>query len=480
MKRVQLFLLLCSCLALNACDNGDQVLAEFSGGQVIRDELRLAFTLNYGPAAESKATTEEQIQRLRELSLLRIQAIEAEKEGVPNSTGFKAREGVLEDQARLLTYQYIVRRDSSERPFQMMLLQGLTLSKTPPGAQPGETVSRTAEAEELMARLNSGELSASEIEALIHQHSDNARYRWFGGYIDPICTSCATAPALAVFTDPVADMDSDHFVLVDQPAAVWLIRKLDEEEVDADDLRDVFTTYYRRTQRIARAYIDQADSVPMNARDILLSQEQMEELAGQQADRTIEFETQNALAARMPPIQRARGFEMFPAGNAARNGSIPALTSETPLFRIDDEIYTYGTLEARLPAPELSAQDRLELLHSTIIPCMLLENEPDFQQANDDDAYAFFYELRKSQLLGSLLLRDRLPPAVVSEAQAREWYDLQRERQFQGQPYAAVRDAIRSHLEQIEATRGLEALLTQLAQEYELKINRDLLEPNSL
>ena len=177
MKRVQLFLLLCSCLALNACDNGDQVLAEFSGGQVIRDELRLAFTLNYGPAAESKATTEEQIQRLRELSLLRIQAIEAEKEGVPNSTGFKAREGVLEDQARLLTYQYIVRRDSSERPFQMMLLQGLTLSKTPPGAQPGETVSRTAEAEELMARLNSGELSASEIEDLIHQHSDNARYR---------------------------------------------------------------------------------------------------------------------------------------------------------------------------------------------------------------------------------------------------------------------------------------------------------------
>lgn len=460
-------------LAASSCMRDGEVLAEYQGGNVIRKDLRFLFQL-MGRADEPRL--EDQIQVVRELALTRITAKEAVAAGLDKDPK-TAKELALHEERTALTALDYMLRTSGKHKFRMVEMQALQLSSR------GEDVTkRKAEADEMLAKLNSG-MSDSDIEKFISDKTENGRYRFFAGYLDPHCISCNPNP-LDFLTNLVEKAENRKFVVVETPQGYWIVRRIALHDVKADDLKDVFEDYHRKAARIARARIatmtgpekDQA------AKELIMDEKKIDEISTWQAREQTRREYGNLLNARSEAEKEAKKFAFHPAARPREKPKAEDYKDDTPLFSINGKDYTYGMLKARIlkEVPDAPLELQLEAMHAVIIPYELLKDTSDIEKAKKHDVYEYVSQLRKDQVYANAYFAKNRPEDGVSEAEIAQEYDVRKNTEFKDQSLGQVHDRIAQQIKMTRMQKKSNEIRKALTEKYGLKVLSDKLKPGKI
>lgn len=459
-------------------------LAEFEGGGVTRGELRNLMQLSFGPEAKDQATTDLQSRILTDYALLKIAADEARKLGLQNSPEFKERSYRLDDQARLAAFNYSLVNNLEERKFKFYELQFIMLSSTRNAAGQAEPGSRTAEANDLIKEIESKNLDGEKLEDLIRDKTDQQRYRWLGGYLDPHCVSCRP-DLMAFLTTAVKDAPEKKFVIVEQPDAVYILRKYREFEAEGADVEEVYGDFYTRVDGVAKrltASLSAEERAQPFYQQILMSPDQRRELAKQQADRILRQESRSALNGLLQDLVTEKKVEFTALSQAQPNLNPADYTDDAVLYRMGDQPYTYGMLKKDLEGapPSLDLPAQLQFMNTLLFPTRLLADNEDFKKIDGSDFYAWFKQLREDDALAGLYYDKQIQPRPVTDQEVAEWFELRRQTQYANKSLGQVQAEIRAQLEASERQKALEAVKARLSEERKLQILTDRLQANEL
>ncbi|MBX7057488.1 MAG: hypothetical protein K1X75_05435 [Leptospirales bacterium] len=475
-------LLCCLLLIAGACVRAGETLAEFQGGSIERRDLRYLLRLYHGQQAEAESSTEEQDRLLRAYALQRIASQAAESAGLQNSAEFKRSQTILESRARLLAANLRLIESFADRKLKFYEMQFLLLAAAP---TPGSSATRLQEAKDLLQQLDRIQDKDQEVEDLISRKTDQTTYRYLGGYIDPHCVSCQPN-MLSFLTDKLKDAAEKKFVIVETPTAIYLIRKYREYEMEPDEVRQRYQSFYNRVNTVALRLTGglsqaQRQQPEMQALlgQIMMPEAQRNEMAKQQAERIMVQEGRNPLNSRMMSLRETLPVELAPALQGESAAPFAALADDAMLFKVGDRIFTRGELRQRLKdAGPLTPEQELQALTNVILPEAVLAQDSEFASIEESDEYRFALEYYRCGALEQAYYQQELHPAAVTETQIVEWYNLRRQQSYANKSLAEVRASIRAQLENDERQRAIQELQQKLAEKYNLAVQRDRLKAN--
>ncbi|MCB1310051.1 MAG: hypothetical protein KDK30_17815, partial [Leptospiraceae bacterium] len=247
-----------------------------------------------------------------------------------------------------------------------------------------------------------------------------------------------------------------------------------------DDLRDMYESYFAKTTRVAmrnRDEITPSDERDAEFQQLIMKQDEIESVAGQIADKTVEMEFSGLFQNRVRRLFEDKEVEF----HETLQGGIPdeaSLTPDTPLYTINGETYTYADLNNEIQDADFPLGDKFMML-STLLTYRVLEDQEDFNSISTDaDDYRFFRQLREDQLLASLYLQQNMPEVRVTEEQIRE--RAESAMRFNQMSYAQVRDQVKAQLENEQRQAKLNEMKQAMSEKYNLQIHADKLEAHEL
>ncbi|MBL8019771.1 MAG: hypothetical protein JNM27_08915 [Leptospirales bacterium] len=452
-------------LASTACKNDWQTLSEFDGGKVTRGELRSAFKLMDGQPA-----LEMQDRVLTDLSLLKITALEASKEGLDKGDEFQKRMQVFEKLAYMGALEQELIAQSKKKKFKLMELQFAYLQ------EPTKPQKRKEEAEDLAKKLNAA--SDSDVQKIILQKTENKRYGILGGFVDPLCVSCTPNP-YSFITDAAAKADG-KFVVVDDPNGFWIVRRINEKEYAGDDLRSVFEAYWKKTMRIARATLP---TMPDNQErkefeSALLGEAQIEQMAKQQSEQLAKRESQGLLQKRIEERKTKLGYEALPGMRAYFESKDPKATPGPDAgFKLNGKTVLLSELMVGLP--EDLSPDKRPIIQQVLLPYEVLKDDELKKDTLDSDQYTFLKDWNRNNQLAILFLGKQKIPEVT-EQEIMDRFKLRQFDEFKNQSLGQVRDRLKAEIESGNRQALLKKTQDELSKKYNLKMFKDKLKGGEL
>lgn len=224
----------------SSCSNDGEILATFENGKVTRGELR-NFMETFNSKPDNSYSVAEQDNALRMISMVTISFKEAMKDGSKNESDYLKEIPLFEEQVSLEAFMQNKLKNEPREKFRMMKIQHLFLKD--PTSEPSKDktqsvqANRDAEANDLLKQLTDSNMSATDIENLISEKTELENYKPLYGYQEPICVSCSRSFNKQIL-DSLDKATTNTFIMVPHVAGgYWIVRKLEEKEIDGDDLK---------------------------------------------------------------------------------------------------------------------------------------------------------------------------------------------------------------------------------------------------
>ncbi|MCB1175142.1 MAG: hypothetical protein KDK39_16325 [Leptospiraceae bacterium] len=463
--------------------SGSQELATWDQGSIQRADLRRIMLLESGPDAANLASIEVQSQKIRQLALLNIVAEQAKAAKLETNPAAKeAGNTALQNlKAQQLNYTLKLKSQADDFTITMTELQFLQLNQNP------GSPSRLPEIEDYRLKLNAEEIKDSEVEDFIQQKSEHGRYRWLGGYIEPLCLNCNPPPILGV---PVHLLKSrlktepGKFVLFDLGNKLMLMRTVKSGAIPLAELGDYQLDYFRKTMRLAGHYAshaDKADKAAAENASMAKDEAQLEQSNEQIARRMREEIIKNLPRIRVEQLRDELEFEWVLKDEAVWAKVLEKTTDpKTVLFTIKNRKYEAADLQKDLKAYGLQSEPSNALgniMNGIIVPAVLLHHDPLFVESQKGSDFSWFQDLLTRQELNQLWFAQLETPSVTAA-------ELQEFEKKQGAVAknlnAEARSQMKQYLLQMKRQQAIQSSQEQLAQTHGLKIITESLKPNEL
>ena len=473
-------------LALSCGPSPSEVLATFNGGRVSRSEMRRLMVLALGPDARDKASVELQTAKLRQIALMKIVALEFQKEGPPKDflTKKEKLKHLYDLEAQQLSYSYELKQDAQDFGIPLVELQFLFLR------QDTGAPSREDEARAYLEQLNSAkkQMTSAEIEDFIQKKSEHGRYKWIGGYVEPFCLICdSRSPLLGIPSseiEKILEKSDAKFVLLSRPGGYLILRKIASEEIALEDLEDYQLRYFRKTMRLANHYAQHApppEKAAARRAAIAQNDEQLERANYQIAQRAKDQYLQAITRIRVEKLRRRLHFE-WKLKDPQSYASLlkPDAPDDLVLFSIQSKPYTKKDLDSdlkNLGLAEESPASLSSIINGILIPYKLLMHDPDFRDSKATENFQFFRKLIELREANKAYFA-RLPEPRISEKEIRDFYKKQK---GINKPLTKeLKKQIKGFLLNKARNKQAQTRSQELAASYQLTIKTKLLKPNVL
>ncbi len=489
-------------LLLPHCNDDKTVLGSYKKDgatlSINRQELGWLLSLQANGDFDGKKPSTDVQQKVLK-SYLRIQIaynkIEQKKikEEIENSPIYKNRSLLLEERMKLAAYETFLREEKEGIRYEFIepQLVYLAFPKNETSPQKGGTekmskkiASYMKKTNEILSQLNSSQLTEQDKEKKIYQISEHPRYRLQGGYIDPICTSCATNP-FSEFIDALEKVEMGKFVQIRQPNSIWLLRVVKKYTIEKDQIEDRFETFYGKTTRIAKKYIKllpEGDPSQSYLKQIALTQKQIEDISSQKAKRISQNEKKNLIFSKINKLKKKNKYILHKAGNVnltkTKEEKI-TYKDDTPLYSINGKKYLYDQLRKNFTATKESLSkidQQLQLMHNIIIPLALLEKEESFQKNMRSDLYKFIRDFIQKQILVTAYYTKKRNEIKISASDIQAKYQTYKNGRYADISKKIALDNIRKEMQQTTFTKWLQEEQKKETKKYNLIIQNDLLQ----
>lgn len=388
----------------------NQILATFTGGDVKRSEMRYLIRLDLGEEANNKATIQMQSEKIRQLALLKIAALIFDKNGIPLTNKEKRMQKLRDLEARQLAYTYKLKQNSNDFKITMHEIQFLSLNQSP------NAPDRMEEAKSYIKELNKKKSDDNEIEDYIQQKSEHRRYKWLGGYMDPVCIECNMNAGLygvsfKQMLDKLENVKEKEFIIQKGHTNIIIFRKFKSSSIELKDLEEYLLNYFRKTMKLSSHYAAHTDGeqkAAAAAASMAKSDQQLlassHELAKHQINKIISQITR----VKLEQLRTKHKFEwMLKNPDILLNiHSTAAPDANVVLFTIARKPYYIHSLKKDLKDLGLEHQDQNELysiINGIIVPMKILEFDDDFINSRDSNDFLFFQKLVRLRIKNQAL-----------------------------------------------------------------------------
>ncbi len=495
------------------CDKSNQILVSYEkDGQskaITRQELRWLISLqNKNPG--KKPSIEFQQQLLKNYSFSLFLSQEVNPKNLEENEKYKVSSQFLNEKIKLAAYELYLHQQDKNINFDFVEIQLIFLrnqsqkeEKKNTSAKPS---SRLQEAQMLANDLNTivlgkkenGNIEATrknieatseDIEEKIYQVSEHPIYRLQGGYIDPICTSCAKNP-LQDLNEIIKKAKLGKFFVTPQNNTILIVRVIKKYSIDQDDLLTTFETFFRKTSRTGRRYVAKSPQGSINQqqlRQIVLQQSQIEELAKRKTDWLINQESRNRLLSKVNQIKKEKGYILKKAGQM--NQGKPALAqidykSDTVLYSLNNKDYTYGSLEKQIkvarkqqkqPSTELQTIEKLRIMHGIFLPIAILQDQKDFQASQKHKVFDFMSSYIKNRTIAVVYYDQQKKHLNIKKDEVLRYYKQNQKSRYASLKQKNALKVVRQDIERIKLRDLLKQRQIELAKKYKLVIKNELL-----
>ena len=492
-------LLLALSLSLFAgCDKGDEVLASYEKDQkthtMRRQELRWIIKMQNQGSKTQKPSTALQQQILK--SYLFSEVIAQEKAEEAQESEYYQKQAIfLEEKAKLASYELYLREEGESLHFEFLEAQIVFFPKDKSESGAKEAA-LSKEKEALLKELNSPKLNDEDIEDKVYQISEHPQYRLQGGYLDPMCISCATNP----FSDMMKEIEkakANKFIAIHRPNAIMFLRVIKRYTIDEDEVKDKLESFYRKRARVARKYINKlgAAGSPQRARLAdWFKQDKMEELAEQQANWLLKKEKASYTTSKINELRKKRKYKVHEAGQLQADFGPQKVKkdivykADTPLYSLDSKDYSYGDLQKEIEELQknlktkepLDEKQKIRIMRAFLIPLRLLEEEKDFQKLMEGPLYKFVYNFIKNRLITLSYYDKERNKIEVSQAEVLKNYQKNKDTLYKGRKRAEALKLSRAELQRALFSKWQKEKQEELSKKYKFRIKSKLLKADKV
>lgn len=488
--------LLSTSLLFISCNSDDEVLASYEKEQKIhtinRRQLRWLLKMRAQNAKSKKASTDLQQKALKSYLFSQILAHEIDPK-IRQSKQYQRQVLFLKEKAKLSAYELYLREKDESLQLDFIEAQFIFLRKEKGKSKDSHKGQK--EAENLLQKLNSKQMSSSDIEEQVYQISEHPRYRLQGGYLDPICVSCSANPLRDVMEE-IKKAKPAAFIMIQRPNAFWLLRVIKEYSVDEDEVQEKFETFYRKRARVARKYLGKLGSNALQKREFQswFNQKEMEKLARQTSEWLLQKEKNSFVFSKLNKLRKKRKYTIYPAAKISSISKAGGGRSEkikyredTPLYSLDGKDYKYGDLQREIKkihkdeGAEIQGLAReLRIMHALLIPLSLLEKEEDFQKAMKSGFYDFVYSFIKTAALTLAYYQQEKEKIELSQTEVLKNYKEYKETHYKGKTKKETLKLIRRSLKQKIFEQWKKKKQAELSKKYKLVIENKLLKADQV
>ena len=483
---------------LLGCDSGGEVLASYEKEQKVhtvkREELRWILKMQNQNPNTQKPSTALQQQVLKSYLFSQIISQENSPE-IQKSEFYRKQSLFLEEKAKLAAYELHLREKDESFRFEFLEAQLVSLAQE---KSPDKTKksSLSKQEQDLLRELNSPKMSDAEIEEKVYQISQHPRYRLQGGYLEPICISCASNP----FSDIMKEIKKAKpatFIAIQRSGAVWFLRVIKRYMVEEEDVQDRLESFYRKRARVARKYIVKLGAAnPQKAQlQDWFDQDKMERMAEEQSKWLVQKEKSSFASSKINTLRKKRKYKVHEAGNLAlaftsqsKNKKKVAYKADTLLYSLEAKDYTYGDLQKDigklgkgLQTKELKDPIRqLRIMHSLLLPLRLLEKEKDFQKMAQGPLYKFVYHFIKNRLLTLSYYEEEKKKIKVPQGEILKHYQANKNSLYKGKTRGEALKLARKETKKTLFQQWQKKKQEELSRKYKLTIKNKLLKADKV
>ena len=465
-----------SVLLLSSCKD-NQALAEFDGGSITRKELRYVFG---GKEDVKDVTVQIQDQALKGLSIMEMAALEAKKEGMDKTDAFKKALFMFDEKILLQAYNYKLTQDIETGIYDMMKMQFLVLRS--PAKDPSRSA-RLQEAKTLLTQLNDSTLSDRDIEDLISKKTENNRYKYLGGYMDPHCISCAQNP-LDFLTAPLIAAKDKKFHIIEDENGIWIIRNTGIDKIPGNELKYSFEEYLKKISAIAKRYSDampEKSTESESLKQFVLSKDQIIKQSEAQAQAQVRREGNQPLLRKVESLKAKLNFTIYDAANPSKAYETKKPQPQEILYSFKGKNFTYGDLiNVIKDVGEENVNQQLNFLRFILIPMEVLKDENDFKKIKNSDIYEFLYSLKYNEILATMYMNKQTEKIALKPEELKQWYDLRKFNEYKGKSFLQVKDQIEKELMNMKLQQSNGQIQEELSKKYNLKIHHERLTPGRI
>lgn len=456
--------------------SADETLAKFDGGNVKRYEMRYLIQLDLGEDASQKANIEMQTSKLRQIALMKLGALAFKKAQKPLGEKEKKMANLRLLEAQQLTYTYQLKIHSNDFRINLHEFQFLSLNQSP------DSPSRKEEASSYLKELNSGNLDRNQIEDYIQKKSEHGRYRWLGGYMDPVCIECNLNAGLHGISikemlKVVNKSDSSKFVLLHRPTNVLIFRKINSQDIALEDLEDYLKKYFRKTMKLSQHYAAHANrrnKPAAAAASMAKSEEQLELSTHQLSERQRNEIKKQITRIKMEQLRQKHHFEWkLSSPKTLLNLDSNTTDDSTTIFTLEGKNYTLENLKKDLLYLGLENEDKTNLfsiINGIIVPRSILAYDATFVDCKDTEEFKFFNSIVNLRIKNQAYFSN-LPMKKPTQSEVRKYYQQSiRNKPGKKPSFAKIKNKISTYLAKQKRMSLIKEQQRTISQEYNLKI----------
>ncbi|MFN3604339.1 MAG: hypothetical protein ACK4UJ_06495 [Leptonema sp. (in: bacteria)] len=472
------------------CSQKNEVLVEIKTKDKIesikRKDLEFVTKLNQFEKKEVSVAIQNQI--LEELAFLTVGKLEQESRPSPiDEKEIKKALLFSEKKAFLNAMNFVIQNKASDFKYKYILMRLLFLKKDP-------NMDRSEEANHILKELNSL-TKEEEIEKLIFEKSENIRYKILGGFIDPLCYNCGQNP-IPHLIEPLLNEKENKFILVTDSNGYWIVKKVDLKEIKESQIFHIYEDYYRKTQFVARKFLNNQNLTKdfteneLNSikQQILLEEGKIRELAKEQANHQIKMLKKININLHLQELQEKFQFSINSQTiNFLNEKRINEWNPEWVVFEYNQKKYLLSDFFAEIKKEdtaweELGFNEALNLLTQVFINYEILKLSPYAKEA--EETKQVFLDLIQKQVFTNQYIKNQFGQISVTEEEIHKYYELRKNNEFKSGSRVLslkeVSEKIKETLLAEKRQKKLAEVKTELFKKYEVKFYKERLKEGKI
>ncbi len=472
--KFQLFFLVLI-LFSSACKSGEEELAVFEGGKILRKELREFYLFRGIPSNENTTSIKTQSSIVENLVVQSLAEKEIVKKKLDESALYKKALELSEIQliANLYKKNFLDQYKSKEK-LQLADIQFLLV------------LPNLDDPEKHLEKLNSLS-SDKEIFSYIKENTAEDQRKPLGGFFEPICINCQDDVFVPAFKEGL-DSNDKKFRITKFGDKVFIYRVVEKKLISASELEKFLVKRFSKFRDLALEFQNntQSEKEKQLAKYYAEDEPALTNKAKMFAQRILETFEQKAWQDEYEKIQTKLGFKL---SENLKNETVDfsKLNPDTVLFEIQNKSFTLNNLQQeyqdfrQLVGNE--GQDKnvemMNFLQSISIPKFLLVDTEEGKKVKDSERYNIQWNLLKKNIAWSVYLKDIQDKMEVSEEEIKNTYEMGKNfayaEDIPGQsgkkrplPYNSVKARIKEEIQNNKLRTSVEGNIKKLKEDYKV------------
>lgn len=476
-------------LLFSYCNSGNEELAVFDGGKVLRRELREFYAMRDVPMNENTTSVKTQTAVLENISIQSIVTMESQKKNVQDSSLFKKALELSEVQLTANLYmKNFLERTKKDKKAELVKVQFALFS------------SRNPKAETALSELNALK-SSKEIDAYITEHTEEGQRKPISGYFEPQCLNCVDEMYIEnVFKEGI-DAKDEIFHQKGFQGKIFIYRVVERKNVAVDDLESYYKKVFSNYKDMAIEYKNKQQSEEAKNLASYYSQEEPElsrkaKMFSERISKNFEQFHWKEEFQRLQTEKDMKISTSFLQILSMGNGNVP---DDTIVIESASHPVTYGMLNAEFKAIEElrgkdapnTDRDKMDFLQNFLFPKLIISDAEEGKKVKSSEKYALHLEFLKRNIFWNLYvkeLQESIPKPT--DAEVKETYEAGKMFAYSEEdpntkakkpiPFVKVKDRIQSEIVESKTKSSIEKKIEDLKSTYKLQFFIEKLKPGSI